>query len=200
MARTLAIFDVGGVMVDGHDVRPRMAELLGIELAELLPLLVTAGSDELAVGRMTAEEFWRRMLDLTGRSVSEDLWGLTFAPTRRPALYGLVERLQAAGVRVVAGTNTMDSHYRIHLDAGDYDVFEKVYASQLLGVAKPDVRFWQMILESEGVPAEGAVFVDDMPENVAAAASVGLTTVQCVDVRQTVSAVEELFGLAPTDS
>lgn len=195
MARTLAIFDVGGVMVDGHDVRPRMAQLLGIGLEELKPLLVTAGSDELAVGRLSAQRFWQRMLDLTGKGVNEDLWGVTFEPTRRPVMYDLVQRLQAAGVRVVAGTNTMDAHFQIHMNAGDYDVFNKVYASQIMGVAKPDVKFWEMILDAEGVPATEAVFVDDMAENTEAAGNLGLTTVQCVDVVHTVAEVERLFGL-----
>lgn len=195
MARTLAIFDVGGVMVDGHDVRPRMAQLLGIGLEELKPLLVTAGSDELAVGRLSAQQFWQRMLDLTGKGVNEDLWGVTFEPTRRPVMYDLVQRLQAAGVRVVAGTNTMDAHFQIHMNAGDYDVFNKVYASQIMGVAKPDVKFWEMILDAEGVPATEAVFVDDMAENTEAAGNLGLTTVQCVDVVHTVAEVERLFGL-----
>lgn len=198
MARTLAVFDVGGVMVDGHDVRPRMAELLGIDLDDLLPLLHSAGADELSVGEITATEFWKNMRELTGKDVSDDLWGTTFTPTRRPRMYALVQRLKAAGVRAVAGTNTMDAHYDIHLRAGDYDVFDKVYASQLMGVAKPDSAFWRRILEVEAATAENAVFIDDMPENVAAAARLGFTTVLCVNVGQTVREVEALFELTPT--
>lgn len=196
-APKLAIFDMGGVMVDGHDVAPAIASELGLDAVTFRRLLREAGSDDLDTGRVSAAEFWERFKAVTGLGLAGEPWGDHFHPRRRPRMYDLVERLKAAGVRVVAGTNTSGPHYRVHLDGGDYAVFDHVYASHLLGVAKPDPGFWLRILGAEGVEAERAFFIDDLAENVGAAARLGLTTVTCGDVDATVAEVEEVFGLVP---
>lgn len=193
----LCIFDMGGVMVDGHDVTPKLAESLGVTPAELLRLLRAAGVAELNNGDATPAEYWTRFREISGLDVQGDPWADLFTPVRRPALYALVERLKSAGVRVVAGTNTIDAHYAAHLERGDYDVFDEVYASNHMHVSKPDLEFWRHILGAEGVEAHEALFVDDLAENVAGAAAVGIHTVQYLTLRQAVSAVERTFGLEP---
>jgi len=194
-APKLAIFDMGGVMVDGHDVAPAIASALGLDAPTFRRLLREAGSDDLDTGRVSASEFWARFRNLTGLELAGEPWGDHFHPVRRPRMFDLVERLKSAGVRVVAGTNTSGPHYRVHLDAGDYAVFDRVYASHLLGVAKPDPEFWLRILAAEGVAPEQALFIDDLPENVAAASGLGLTTVRCGDPDVAVAEVEDVFGL-----
>jgi putative hydrolase of the HAD superfamily len=170
----LCIFDVGGVMVDGFDVSPAIAAHLGFEREALLPLLEEAGYQLLHAGHISSVEYWERFSSLTGISVTEELWGKFFQPARRPGMYGLVRELQQAGHRVVGGTNTLDSHYEIHSAAGDYDVFDATYASNLIKHAKPDAGFYRHILEAEGVKPEEAVFIDDMPVNVEAANRLGI--------------------------
>ena len=75
---------------------------------------------------------------------------------------------------MVAGTNTIEPHYRAHLRRGDYEVFDAVYASNRMGLAKPDPAFYTFILEREGCEPREAVFVDDMEVNVEAAAKLGI--------------------------
>jgi putative hydrolase of the HAD superfamily len=174
----LYIFDVGGVMVDGFDVSPSIATHLGLEREALLPLLDESGYELLHAGLISSVEFWERFSRHTGLSVSEELWGKFFKPTRRPGMYSLVRALQQAGHRGVGGTNTLDSHYAIHSAAGDYDVFDVTYASNLMKVAKPDAGFYRHILEAEGRQPGDAVFIDDMPVNVEAARAVGLEAIQ----------------------
>jgi FMN phosphatase YigB (HAD superfamily) len=82
--------------------------------------------------------------------------------------------LELDGTRVVAGTNTIAPHYDIHLRRGDYDIFDIVYASHLMGLAKPDPAFYTCILEHESCSADRAVFIDDFPENVEAARALGI--------------------------
>lgn len=193
----LCIFDMGGVMVDGHDVTPRIAERLGVPLAELLPQLRAASDVDLHDGTVAPDRYWSRFSQLTGIEVQGDPWAEFFKPIRRPPMYDLVERLKRSGIRVVAGTNTIDVHYAIHRDGGDYAVFDTVYASNLMHVSKPDQAFWRHILNAEGVEPGQALFVDDLPENVAAAAAVGLHAVPFVTAEQVISEVERAFGLTP---
>lgn len=194
----LCIFDMGGVMVDGHDVAPKIAERLGVDVAELRPMLRAAGFDDLHDGRISPLQYWARLREQTGLELPGDPWGDLFTPVRHPAMYALVERLKESGVPVVAGTNTIDVHYAIHLRNGDYDVFDRTYASNLMRISKPDPAFWQHILQVEGVRPEEAVFVDDLQENVDGAAAVGLHAVLLQSQEQAIGEVERLFGLGST--
>jgi putative hydrolase of the HAD superfamily len=86
----------------------------------------------------------------------------------------IVKQLKAAGMRVVTGTNVIDAHYNIHIKLGHYDLFDKVYASHLMGITKPYPAFYAYILKAESVQAQDVFFTDDTIENVNAAADSGL--------------------------
>jgi FMN phosphatase YigB (HAD superfamily) len=101
------------------------------------------------------------------------------------------------GARVVAGTNTISPHYEIHLQKGDYRVFDAVYASHLMGLAKPDPAFYTYILEHEDCPADRAVFVDDFPENVEAARQLGIHSFVFTDtekLKKNLAALKQMRG------
>ncbi len=185
----LFIFDMGGVMVDGFDVVPALAADLGIAPDVLRAELDAAGATLLHDGAITPREFWQRYEVRTGRSVTGEPWRDYFKPVRRPAMYALVRQLQDAGYRVVAGTNTIDPHYDTHEANGDYAVFDHVYASNLMGISKPEAAFWRHILAAEGVAASDALFVDDLAVNVAGAAALGITAVQYQTSEQVGAAV-----------
>lgn len=170
----LVIFDVGGVMVDGFDVGPDIAARLGLPVSELRPLLRAADFELLHTGRISSAEFWDRFRARTGLPVDDEYWGAFFRPVRRPRMYDLVRRLREAGVRVVAGTNTLDAHYRIHAELGDYAAFAHTYASHLIHAAKPDPAFFRHILDAEGATPARTLFVDDVEANVDAAAGLGI--------------------------
>lgn len=186
----LLIFDMGGVMVDGFDVAPAMALELGLEHDELALAMEASGAADLHAGLIDVEAFWERFTADTGVRPTRELWGALFNPTRRPEMYELVGQLRAAGHRVVAGTNTIAPHYLVHSERDDYGVFDRVYASHLLKAAKPDARFWELILEAEGVKPEEALFVDDVPDYVAAAAALGINAVSYDDFRTVKAAVK----------
>lgn len=192
----LIIFDVGGVMVDGFDVSGAIAQHLGLDPAELLPLLDESGFVQLHSGLISSEQFWRQFTAHTGIPIDEELWGKFFQPVRRPGMYSLVRELQQAGQRVVGGTNTLDSHYEVHSAAGDYDVFDLTYASNLMKHSKPDAAFYEHILAAEGVKPEDAVFIDDMPVNVAAAAALGIHAILFTSEAELRDALQSLLGAA----
>lgn len=188
----LYIFDVGGVMVDGFDTAPAIAEHLAMSQAEFAQFARASGLDELQAGLIGSTEFWSRFSKASGREVSDDPLARFFTPSRRDDMYALVEELKT-GARVVAGTNTLDSHYDIHSARGDYAVFHHVYASNKMGAVKPAPGFYHAILDAEGVYAENAVFIDDMEVNVAAAKELGIRGVHFKSVAELKS---ELAGLA----
>ncbi|RKX75336.1 MAG: HAD family phosphatase [Spirochaetes bacterium] len=170
--RKLYIFDMGGVVSRNTNVIPLIAEHLNMDERSIHAI---AGGDfrELMTGNISVEEFWKRFCWRTGRKVEKDLLEHFFHPTPDQKVRELVERIKSFA-RVVVGTNTIEPHYRIHLKNGDYDVFDAVYASHLMGLAKPDASFYTHILEREGCLPDAAVFIDDMKVNVEAARKLGI--------------------------
>ncbi len=58
-----------------------------------------------------------------------------------------------------------------------FDLFDGIVISGLEGVAKPDPAIFELLLGRFGLDAQAALFVDDNPQNLAAAAALGMTTV-----------------------
>lgn len=168
----LYIFDMGGVVSLGTDTSAQMAERLGLTEAKIREM---AGEefDRLVRGAITVTEFWERLSARLGRRIEGDLWSVFFTPSPNPPVVELVGELKRRA-RVVVGTNTITPHYRIHEDNGDYAIFDAVYASHLMGLAKPDPAFYTHILRREGCRPEQAVFIDDGQVNVAAARNLGI--------------------------
>jgi putative hydrolase of the HAD superfamily len=54
-------------------------------------------------------------------------------------------------------------------------LFEKVYLSHRMGMRKPDAGIFRFVLEDSGLDAEETVFIDDSPQHVEGARSIGIT-------------------------
>lgn len=168
----LFIFDEGGVMLRDFYVVPAMAERMGMPEKELIALLKPDLGDY-SRGRLDGRGFWERFAARTGIVPAEDWFASLFNPSPMPGSFELVGEL-AQGCRVVCGTNTIDSHHEHNLSHDYYRGFHTVYASHLIGFAKPDTAFWKHILAAEKVEAARCFFVDDMQANIDAARSLGI--------------------------
>jgi putative hydrolase of the HAD superfamily len=168
----LYIFDMGGVVSDIGGYMRRMTEHLAMS-PQRIYRLTEADFLLLTSGRISEAEFWSRFTRATGRPAEADLFTRYFQPENNRRVEELARSLKRVA-RVVIGTNTIESHYRIHLDRGDYAAFDAVYASHRMGLSKPDPQFFRYILREEACPPGEAVFVDDLEANVAAAGRLGI--------------------------
>jgi putative hydrolase of the HAD superfamily len=182
----LFIFDMGGVLANNAAVIPLMAESLGLGEADFF---LGAGSDPtvthtspyhlgdiaaLMRGELSSAEFWENFSQRTGIAVRGDPWYDCFRPELDNDTAALVAGLREKGCRVVCGTNTLEAHFRRHNERGDYRFFDKVYASHLMGIIKPDPGFWRFILKEEAALPGETFFTDDLEENIEAARRLGL--------------------------
>ena len=168
----LYIFDMGGVVSLNTDVGGKIAERLGFD-TERLRELMREEFVRFMAGSITVKEFWRQFSSKSGLRVDEELWALYFRPRPNRRVIKTIRELKTEA-RVVAGTNTIEPHYLHHSRNGDYDVFDRVYASHLMGLVKPDPAFYTHILDREGCAPAETVFVDDAEENVEAARKLGI--------------------------
>jgi len=101
-----------------------------------------------------AERLCRRQ---DGGSWIRTFW--TYAlPWTRPAL----ERLRAAGYRMSVVSNSDGSVAHQVADLGLARYLDVVFDSQVLGVEKPDPRFFHLVLEQLGVGAADCLLVGDV--------------------------------------
>ena len=107
--------------------------------------------------------------------------GKFFHPVLDEPTIEVIKRIKEKGMRVVCGTNVLDSHYKIHMALHQYDIFDKVYPSHLIHLRKPDFRFYRYIAEREGVNPSQCFFTDDIKENVDAGKEVGMVSFQYFD-------------------
>ena len=172
MRVTLYIFDMGGVVARNTDVFPDVLSYLDITLEEFLTF---AGEnlEKLFNGKVSTDEFWARFSRRYGREVKEELFGKFFHPSIDREVIALIRQLKARS-RVVCGTNTFDSHYDCHLSRGHYAIFDAVFASNKIGLSKPDPEFYRYILKNEVVNPENTFFVDDEEVNVLSAERMGI--------------------------
>jgi putative hydrolase of the HAD superfamily len=76
--------------------------------------------------------------------------------------------------------------------ASVYALFDAVLESRVLGVRKPDPRFYELACESLGVEPDECVFLDDLGVNLKPARALGMHTIKVADPDV---ALAELAGL-----
>ena len=191
------ILDFGGVLLHLGDPRPHedLARQLGIPVNELRhevfdgPLSVAAQRGEISPAALWAA--------LAAK------WG--WPPERSAEL----ARAFWAGVRVDAvwprWLQTLRPTYRTGLLSNAWSdlrdllhhlglagVFDAMVISAEERLLKPDPAIYRLILDRLGVPPQQAVFVDDRPENIAAARALGMHGIL---YRSTEQALHELQAL-----
>jgi putative hydrolase of the HAD superfamily len=172
MRVALYIFDMGGVVARNNDVFPDVLSYLDITREEFFTF---AGEnlEKLLNGKVSSDEFWAQFSRRYGREVKEELFGKFFHPSIDREVIALIRQVKARS-RVVCGTNTFDPHYDYHLSRGHYAIFDAVFASDKIGLSKPDPEFYRYILKNEVVNPENTFFVDDTEVNVLSAERMGI--------------------------
>ncbi|OQY35324.1 MAG: hypothetical protein B6241_02205 [Spirochaetaceae bacterium 4572_59] len=178
--RMLYIFDMGGVVLHNIFTLKDILAAEGCDL-DMMALYRDDLMTRYSSGQITEQQYWTEFNRLHETEIKPPQWGHFFNPKLDKAMVDLIVELKKNN-RVVCGSNTIKPHWDISVERGDYLPFHKVYASHLMGVSKPDPRFWEIILEKEKVRPGEAVFIDDFPENVAAAASLGIRSIQFRDI------------------
>ncbi|MHA3504994.1 glucose-1-phosphatase [Yersinia enterocolitica] len=185
----LYIFDLGNVIVDIDFKRVLgvWSKLSSVPLATLSERF-TMGEvfQQHERGEISDEDFARQLSDEMGLSLSFEQfaegWQAVFVALR-PEVISIMQKLRAEGHRVVVLSNTN----RLHCNYWPQHYPEvaaaaaHMYLSQDLGMRKPEARIYQHVLSAENIPAEQAVFFDDVEANIVAARIEGITGIHVTD-------------------
>ncbi len=82
--------------------------------------------------------------------------------------------------------------------ASVYALFDAILESRVLGVRKPDPRFYELACEAIEVQPEACVFLDDLGVNLKPARALGMHTIKVTDPDVALAELEGLLGLSLT--
>ena len=174
------ILDFGGVLARAQDPASlrrlaRLAKLSNDEFVRRYRQHRAAYDDGLP-----AQDYWARVIarecepallqDLIRADI--DSWTVY-----RDGMWNLAAEFRARGGRTAMLSNGVPEIVdviRRHRELDDF--FDAVVISFEVGCSKPDPRIYRICLEKLGVDAPDALFVDDLPANLDAAAGLGLQT------------------------
>jgi len=90
------------------------------------------------------------------------------------------ELKRTTGIRVYAMSNIprKEVDYLRREHPSTMSIFDRVYASGMAGLRKPDPAFYRMVLSDSQLAPERAIFVDDKMQNVQAARDLGMRGLQ----------------------
>lgn len=137
------------------------------------------------LGVLSGDRYWRKVAsDLNRDPSTDDLAGLIDADVElwtqpNPAMIEWAAVLQRSQVVTGILSNVGDAmEDGIRSRCPWLAQFQHLTFSHRLGVAKPDARIYRYAIAGLNVPAEETLFLDDRIENVEAARSLGIHSIQ----------------------
>ncbi len=125
----------------------------------------------------------------------------------REEMVTALDRCRAAGLRTACLTNNIVS-WEADVDedpvlaaravqiAAIMSRFDVVVESSVIGVRKPEPRFYELACELLDVAPEACVFLDDLGINLKPARAMGMTTIKVTEPAAALAELEAVLGLA----
>jgi putative hydrolase of the HAD superfamily len=201
------LYDFGGVFtVSPFTAAHEAADELGLDMALALELCFGPYHEDtdhpwhrLERGEIPLQSARAALIELAAaRGIEIDpftmLSRLARPDNQRDAVVARARAIRAAGVRTALVTNNIAEFGDAWRGMVPVDeLFETIIDSCHAGVRKPNPAIFGLALDALGVRAEHAVFLDDHPANVAAAAQLGMAGIVVGDDR--LAAFDELDAL-----
>lgn len=177
------LFDLGGVLysIDHALTRAafgRLGDTPEFSLSAQHPLF-----DDYDCGRIGTSDFLqqlRSILRLSGTDAElATAWNAMLLGII-PANVGLVTTLHGR-LPMYLLSNINDLHFRaVETECAVlFSKFNRVFLSYEMGLRKPNPAIYQRVLHETGYSPAELLFIDDAPQNIAAAADLGISTLHC---------------------
>jgi epoxide hydrolase-like predicted phosphatase len=148
----------------------------------------------LETGKLEEEEFEERFAKLLGLDEAAGLIEGMFRGML--PCEPMVAAVRAAGERGVKTGLISNSWSTSHYDRDMLEeIFDTAVISAEVGLHKPQPEIYRVAAERLVVPPDECVFVDDLRENCAGAEAVGMTAILHRDPTESITRIEELFGI-----
>lgn len=201
MPITTVLFDFGGVILSSpFDAFARYEAAQGLP-AGFLRSVNARNPDTNAWARLERSE-----LDLDGFAAAFEVESASLghavsgrvvlqllAGDLRPAMVEAVRRCAAMGKTGLLTNNVSGMETTPEL-AEVIALFDVVIESSVVGVRKPDPRFYELACERLGIEPAEAVFLDDLGVNLKPARAMGMTTIKVGDPEVAIDELQAILG------
>jgi putative hydrolase of the HAD superfamily len=104
--------------------------------------------------------------------------------------------VRANGIKTAVLSNTIAIYAPVHAQAGinKEGGFNPVIYSWQVELAKPQKEIFELALRELGALPEDIIFIDDKPEHIKGAASVGMYTILFEDTNKTIRQIRRLIN------
>jgi putative hydrolase of the HAD superfamily len=127
--------------------------------------------------------------EVDGRLVLERLGG-----DIRPQMVDAIKRCRTTYKTACLTTNFGSAETVVSEEvAAVYALFDAVLQSRVLGVRKPDPRFYELACATVGVQPEEVVFLDDLGVNLKPARALGMRTIKVTDPDEALAELEQIL-------
>uniref|UniRef100_A0A7M4F8L0 Acyl-CoA dehydrogenase family member 10 n=1 Tax=Crocodylus porosus TaxID=8502 RepID=A0A7M4F8L0_CROPO len=201
------VFDMGGVLLPSPYARARDWEVWNrVPPGTVQRALICGGDDrpwmKYVRGELTAAEFVQAfaqqcfeitnspvpvdsfLSDLTSKEMSEQL----------PVMTEAIRCIRAEGLKTAVLSNNFYLHSGASFLPLDRKQFDVIIESCREGICKPDPRIYMLCLERLGVQPNESIFLDDIGQNLKAAAQLGMSTLKVDDPEVAVKELENFLG------
>jgi epoxide hydrolase-like predicted phosphatase len=190
-------FDWGGVVANdpGDDFLTKLLQDVGAT-AEQIQEIFQVYMKRFMRGEISEAEYWNELRTHYGfviqDSISDEFkkWSGLVA---NQDILSLVDEAKNKGWQTAILSNVIEPTYNVLQSAGFYDRFDMVIASCKEGVAKPDVKIYELALERAGATPEESIFIDDKQSNLDPAKEMGFVTVLASNPSQIIEDVRALL-------
>lgn len=179
----IILFDFGNVLGSETNVLAidkKIAEKTGLSNDSLLSIF-DAYWPQLKVGEIDLNDYHKAIVEKSTKFITvEELRKLHYEKiSTNPAVFTLAKDLKNKGYRIMILSNESkqgmeDKKKKFQL----IDLFEKVYNSAEISMAKPDSKIFEYVIKDLGVTPDSILFIDDWDMNVAAAKIAGMQAIQ----------------------
>ena len=199
MSIRAVIFDFGGVLVRTEDPSGRRVweQRLGLAPNGLANAVFNSDIAHAATrGLVPAAQIWEHVAQTfnldepTLEALQTAFWS---GDRVDRALIDYIQQMRPAYKTAILSNAWSNGRRVIGIDYGLADTFDEMIISAEEGLAKPDVRIYQVAAARLGVAPHEAIFVDDFSENVAGAQAAGMHGVHFRSRAQAIAEIEALL-------
>jgi putative hydrolase of the HAD superfamily len=151
--------------------------------------------DEISIDVFGAE--WAAEAGSLGHEVDGRLVLERLAGEIRPQMVAAIQACRPT-YKTACLTNNFGSAERAVSDAvaAVYELFDAVVESRVLGIRKPDPKFYEIACATLDVQPEESVFLDDLGVNLKPARALGMHTIKVTEPDQALADLELVLGHA----
>ena len=175
------IFDFGNVILKDTDqiLFNRISEELNVDKETAIPAIKEL-VPKLQTGKMTNEEFWKKLcskLEVSYNVSYQGLWTRGLQKVWKRIDYGMegfVLTLKKSRYKTALLSNTIKPHVDFCRKRGFYDMFDPVVLSCEVGYRKPYIEIYKLTLDLLKLSGEECVYIDDKIKFLEPASNLGM--------------------------